>query len=1116
MAEIAANLQVLAERWSVAGSGERANLQMYVIELCDALLIERPRPRGSGYEFELAINAITVAGAESKNFIDCWKAEHFALEGKDDSLDRRGKAANESLLRRAYGQVRNYVHHVPGATPPPYLMVLDVGATLIVWDRWAGTYGGFEAGRRIDLPTLHDRPDDIALLRDVWENPGARDRRGAAQAVTTEIAGRLAELAAALEARGHDQEVVARFLMRVVFSCFAEDIGLLPSESFRQTVTDAGLRGSPSEFSAAVEGLWRLMDTGGRVGPMRFLRFNGHFFKDATALPLTREELVLLEAAARADWTEVEPAIFGTLLTRALNPEERHRLGAEFTPPAYIERLVRPTIEEPVLERWTAVQAEVVQLLATEKPKDRDRAAASLRDFHAWMRGLRVLDPACGSGNFLYVAMHALKRIELEVLRSIDRVTGTTALRMEEIGPWQFYGIEVKPWAREIAELTLWIGFHQFWKQHHDVQPPEPILRDTGTLECRDAVLVWNALRHVPGRDRPDPTPRIPHQVSGELVPDPMRRLEYVEHVDARQAPWPEADFIIGNPPYVGAARQRDAFGDGYVTALRRAYPDVPDSADLVMYWWARAADAVASGRTMRAGLITTKALTQTQNRRVIETASLMGARVCWAIAEHPWSDGDGAEVRVAMTVIAKNPPSARLLTVPRTRYARGEVPILSDTRVPRLNGDLSAAADIATAASIPMHANAGVCSNGYKPHGTGFLLPDDEAQMLLASVPNASEVLRPYRNGQDLTTRPRNVWIIDFGFLSEEDARERHPLLFDRVRTRVKPERDANARAVYRTYWWRFGEPRREWRAAVAGLSAYIATVKTAKFRFFTRLPASVAPDDKLTCIASDDTFVLGVLSSAIHEVWARAAGSVHGIAGTPQYDKGRCFDSFPFPTASSEQRTAIGEAARRLDAHRLEASARSARATITAMYNAMAAWREGRALTLAEREVFDTAACGVLADLHARLDALVAEAYGWSWPEPDALILERLVVLHGARVLEEQAGRVHWLRPDFQQRHLVSSTAVVPTLPLAMADTQSAATDQGLPWPSDAVGQITAVRSTVATQPATVEQIARAFTGARRDLLIRHLETLELLGEVFRGKEGLYCLASGALSVA
>ncbi len=250
-------------------------------------------------------------------------------------------------------------------------------------------------------------------------------------------------------------------------------------------------------------------------------------------------------------WPSVTPSIFGTLLVRALDPEERHRLGAEYTPRAYIERLVEPTVVEPIRERWTAMQAAVVQLEEKGRKKDREAALKQLLEFHAWLRGLQFLDPACGSGNFLYVTMAAVKRVELEVLSELERVAGREQKEavLDEVHPRQFHGIEVKPWAREIAELTLWIGYHQFWRQSHGGRtPPDPILEDTGTIECRDAVLEWDEIVHRPEKDRPDPRPRIPHPVTGERVPDPATKLPYYEYVGARQAAWPRADFIIGNP----------------------------------------------------------------------------------------------------------------------------------------------------------------------------------------------------------------------------------------------------------------------------------------------------------------------------------------------------------------------------------------------------------------------------------------------------------------------------------------------------------------------------------------------------------------------------------------
>lgn len=1106
MAEIQSNLRTLAEKWAGAAPGERANLQLYVMELCRALLVPEPGFRGSGYEFELAIAAISVDGTESNNFIDCWKAGHFALEGKDDDPSRKGKAGNETLLRKAYGQVRNYVHHVPGETPPPYLMVLDVAKTLVVWDRWAGTYGGFQAGHRIDLATLHERPRDIELLRDIWLNPTARDRRGRAQAVTVDIARKLAQLAAALEDRGHDAELVARFLMRVVFSCFAEDIGLLPAESFRQTITEAGLNGSPTEFQEAVEGMWRMMDVGGRVGPFKFLKFNGHFFKEASALPLTRPELALLEEAARADWSEVEPAIFGTLLTRALDPEERHRLGAEYTPRAFIERLVRPTLEEPVLERWTAVQAEVLTLMESEKSKDRAVAEQRLRDFHAWMRGLSILDPACGSGNFLYVAMHMLKRIELEVIRAIESVTGHHDLRLAEIGPWQFKGIELKPWAREIAELTLWIGFHQFWREHHDVQPPEPILQDTGTLECRDAVIGWREVRRDPSRERPDPTPRIEHPVTGELVPDPAATIPYWEHVAPHVASWPQADFIIGNPPYLGQFRQRAVLGDGYVDALRASYPDVPDAADYVMYWWFRAAQEVAAGRTLRAGLITTSSIVQTQNRTVIADAAAAGAGVMWAIADHVWFDGaDGAEVRVAMTVLAKHPPAARLVQVEKVERVRGEVPVVATIRAPRLNADLTVHADVATASTQRLRANERLCSRGFMISGSGFLLERSEAEVLWQIDARYRAIVKPFRNGKDLTARPRDVFVIDFADREESEARQ-YSHLYDIVRDRVKPERDANNEPSRRLYWWRFGRTNEMLRAALDGLSRYIATPETSKHRIFCFLSGDVAPDNAIVAIGSDDAFVLGVLSSRLHRLWALAAGGRMGVRDTPRYNKGPCFESFPFPDASLAVRQRIGALAEAIEAHRMHALAVGEHITVMKMYDAIEAVRKGAPLSPALRIVHRDAACGTLADLHESLDVAVAEAYGWAWPDDPAVLLERLVDLQRLRIDEESQGIVRWMRPAFQEP-VSASTSRAASFVLPLSDSLSESSPlRSQAWPKDLFEQIRAVRAVVNEGPASVDEVASRFIGARTDLVQRHLDTLALMGELSRRDSGHY----------
>jgi hypothetical protein len=1102
MAEIVANLEALAARWANAKAAERANAQSYLIELCEALGVPRPQPAGSGYEFEFAMTITARDGSETPGFVDCYRQGHFVLEAKDYVAG----AASDLALRKAYGQARMYANHDPSGAAPPYVLVLDVAKTLLIFHRWGGSYQGFAAGYRIDLATLHEREEDIALLRDIWTAPAKRDPRITAQAVTTEIAGHLAELAAALEGRGFPPERVSRFLMRIVFSCFAEDVGLLPREAFRQTVQNAGVDGSPERLAMALESLWTAMDAGGMFGYEKLLRFNGHFFRDAEALPLTTAEVALVLSAAKADWKDVEPSIFGTLLVRALDPEERHRLGAEYTPRSYIERLVRPTVEVPVRERWTAVQVDVVQLRESGKPKDRALAEERLRAFLAWMRGLRILDPACGSGNFLYVTMHLLKDIEFEVVEELARLTGRHELRMEEIGPANFLGIEVKEWAREIAELVLWIGFHQHWRRHHDVQPPEPVLQDTGSLECKDAVLSWTSVHEDVTRSEPDPTPRLTHPVTGRPVPDPASRRPYHQYRGPQPAQWPAADFVIGNPPYIGGTEMRETLGAGYVDALRATYRAVPDGADYVMYWWTKAVDAVASGRTIRAGLITTNSITQVRNRALVESAAERGVRVTWAVADHPWvEDADGAAVRVAMTVLAKDPVGATLVRVDENARAVGEV------RVRRLNADLSAHADVPTAAKVPLAANTGVSFAGFQLFGDGFLLDADEAARFIAVDERHRAIVKPYLGGKDLTGRPRGLWVIDFGLRSEEEARA-FPVLYDLVRDRVRPERDANRSAYLARRWWQFGRTRGELRQALAGLPRYIATVETAKHRFFAFLDASVAPDNMLTVMATADAFHLGVLSSRVHIIWALAAGGT--LEDRPRYQKTLCFDPFPFPEPSNDVRTMIATTAEQLDAHRWSALRRDSSITMTGMYNVVVKLRSGASLTAAERTIHEGAACGVLRDLHDRLDQQVAAAYGWSWPEDDAVILERLVALHDQRVVAEHYGETAWLRPDVQRQ--VAVKAPVPSVDHRLVLGAVQEEDLVAAWPRDAIGQITALRTLAASSPVTADDAARHFKGARRDIVARHFDTLTLLGEVILDASGRYSLADGALATA
>jgi hypothetical protein len=1093
-ADASTALRALAERWRASTLGEKQAFQHWFLEFCDALGVDRPSPNAADdYCFEKSVALQRHDLTDGVGRIDCWKAGHFAVEAKGTG----SKGSSEIHLRRAFKQVSDYVAAEPG-TVPPYLMVVDVPRELIIWEGWRGGFGGFAAGRRILLDQLPDRPDDIALLQDIFAQPKFRDPRGKAQQVTRDTAGKLAELAAALEDRGHDPEKVARFLMRCVFCCFAEDVGLLPKKLFERTLKTARDTGDSAHVTETITALWRVMDAGGMFGADKIQKFNGHFFRALESLPLEPADVHLLIEAAGFEWSGVEPSIFGTLLVRALEPAERHRLGAEYTPREYIERLVEPTVVEPLRERWSAVQARVTQLEGSGKKKDLQEAVQEVRSYHVWLRSLRFLDPACGSGNFLYVTMAAVKRIELEVLRELERLnrkegTEQTEQILDEVHPRQFHGIEVNWWAREIAELTLWIGYHQFWREAHGERAPkEPILEDTGTIECRDAILVWDAKVHRPEKDLPDPTPRIVDPVTGELVPHPAATLPYMEYLGARQAEWPDADFIVGNPPYIGNKRLKLALGDGYVDALRAAYPDLGDGVDLVMYWWCRVASLVGGGSTIQAGLITTNSITQSSNSSAAARAMGSSARVIWAVPDHPWVDeAEGAAVRVAMTVVAREGNSlARHVTVD------DEATVTSVRTVLRLNSDLTALVDVGGAASVPLHAARGISYRGYNVVGRGFVLEPDEGARLLMDSSN-EPVVKAYLNGRDLAQRSRNSLIIDFGMLEEPDARS-YPGPFQLVMDRVRPERLRSRDKGFRETWWRFGRPRPALREASLGLTRLVATPYVARTRFFTFLDTKVAPDDTLVLIAVDDSFVLGILSSSIHIHWAAAAGTRLGIGNDGRYNNPRCFDAYPFPDPSPELRDTIGALAERLDQHRKDAIARDERVTMTGMYNVVDKLRSGETLSLQERVVHEVAACGILRDMHDALDALVAEAYGWPWPMAKEEILERLVHLHGERVAEEKRGVIRWLRPEYQiPRFEPGHVAAELELPAGEA-LESPVEVSFIQWPGTAVEQLAALQALVGKSPLTLEQAVAAFAGGDRKLVGRHLETLAMLGEV------------------
>jgi hypothetical protein len=778
------------------------------------------------------------------------------------------------------------------------VLVVDVGTVIEVYAEFSktgGTYTPFPDPRshRLALADLA-RPEVQDRLRRIWTDPDSLNPARISAQVTREVAALLAQLAKSLEGNGTNfkpnqplaqlqqsqaaPEVVAAYLTRCLFSMFAEDVELLPKGAFLGLLQTH--RDDPATLQQMLRILWADMDRGGFSAALAkpVLHFNGKLFKgagqDGYSLLLTPEQIDLLIAAAKSNWREVEPAIFGTLLERALDPTERHALGAHYTPRAYVERLVLPTVIEPLRADWANAQAaalvlahEAAALQGKAMEAKLAEARAEVKKFHHQLCTTRVLDPACGSANFLYVTLEHLKRLEGEVVNQLEALGHTQdqlGFEGETVTLQQLRGIELNERAAALAELVLWIGYLQWHiRTRGNAAVAEPVVHNYGNIECRDAVLAWDAQELAyddAGQllSRWDGTTFKTHPVTGEQVPDEAAQVPQWRYVGARQAQWPQADFIVGNPPFIGKSAMRDALGDGYVQALRNAWTEVPDSADFVMFWWHHAAQQVAAGHTRRMGLITTNSLRQTFNRRIVQAAMGQSTHLELAIPDHPWVDSaNGAAVRIAMTVLAPGVCEGRLLTVTSEQTGEhGEVAVTLQERHGLIYADLNVGANVA--AAQPLRASEGIAGNGVMLAGSGFIVTPEQAQAL-GPCPR----IRPYCNGRDLTGESRRVLVIDAFGLSSEELRAQYPAVYQWLLERVKPERDQNNRESRRTNWWLFGEPNPKLRRKLAGLSRYIATVETAKHRTFQFLDAGILPDHMVVTIAVSDALALGVLSS-------------------------------------------------------------------------------------------------------------------------------------------------------------------------------------------------------------------------------------------------------------
>ncbi len=1138
---------------------EISNTQKMFVDLCALLGVPAPKYKKAGGENDYCFEE-DVKAEKAHRRIDVYYRGHFVFEAKQgvnpraqgDAIARAAAKAKTGHSKSAKGagvrggadwldameagrtQAGNYALYVTQRDDPkpPFLIVADMGHRFWVWSSFQpdarDDYGDFErddaaAFKWDDLA----RPEVFAFLRTIWTAPQELDEEAIGQRVTAEIAAKVCDLAVRLEKRAQPQEV-GDFLMKCVFTMFAEDVNLIPTGLFSKRldgwISDVKV-GKKGTFVKGLRRLWNVMNEGGDLDSGDTIkRFNGYLFKNPEPLDLALDELEALRVAARANWRRVSPAIFGTLLERALTPEERHKLGAHYTPEAYIRRLVERTLMEPLRAEWSRVRVEMDVIrrtgakvkddgtvTSTAKPlKDYDPAkarAAALEHGHRFRRRLaavRILDPACGSGNFLYVAMKEMKRIEGEVERALlalnPKQNRWLDIDGESVRPVQFWGVELKPWAAKVAELVLWIGYLQ-WQVSAGrlARMREPLIQELHHIENRDALVTWKR-RDVLLDDDGEPVLRA----TGVTDKKAERKMVPVErYVGVKAAEWPEADFVVGNPPFLGNKRLNDVLGAGYVEAIKGAFPEVPGSADFVMWWWWRAADLVAKGKLRRFGFVTTNSVTQTFDRAIVADAiEKKGLRIAYAIPDHPWYD-EGAAVRIAMTVATKEPGAAILgdvINESRTKAAELEHVQVAERDVDEIHADLTAGAKIGAAQVLK--ANEGICFQGMNLVGEGFRLSREELIALGYDPLKRPEVVHPYIIGRDLVRQPQERYVIDFYGFDPDEARKKYPPLWNRIVKLVKPEREKNNRLSRRKNWWLFGEPVGKLRRALEGLPRYVATCRTATHRLFSFVDHATLPDTKVVAIATDEALILGCLSSRAHRAWSERAGGWLGVGNDSTYNSDDCFVKFPFPDAKAAQRAKIAKLGEAIDAHRKARQKADSELALTDVYNVLAKLRSGAALTDNDESVRERAMVDTLRDLHDDLDRAVFEAYGWPATLTDDEILTRLVELNAKRAQEEAKGKVRYLRPDFQAGLPVAPTKA-PEVPAKAAKPTRSAKVDATKWPTDVFERVGAVVRALQGRDEAVgaEVVAATFTGATVDevlMALRNAAAAQLVARI------------------
>ena len=829
-------------KWQYNSLSERAGAQAHFLDLCEMLGVEKPNDPES-YCFERGAKK----SSGGNGWADVWKRGYFGWENKKPGRD----------LNAALKQLTDYALQLEN---PPLLVVCD-RTRFIIHTAFTGYP---DEPREISIEQLVEQ-EAQQILRWVFTDPEKLRPEKSTAAITAEAAGQFAQLAAAMRSRGEDGQMVAHFLVQCLFCMFAEDEQLLPYGIFTDLLKNAG--SDADKANRRIEKLFVAMQkNGGEYGDHDIAWFNGGLFKTIAIPPLTVTDLQALHrAAAEMDWRAIDPTIFGTLFERGLDPAARAPLGAHYTDTGTIAKLIEPLVSEPLAAEWENTRRQIAELSPkfgmvkgrgkNYRPNEAlQRGYALLQGYFNRLNSFSVLDPACGSGNFLYLALKALRDIEKRAHVDAQELGLQPELSMHS-GPHNILGLEINEFAAELARVTVWIGDIQWCRRNGYPHAINPILKPLDGIEHRDALL----------------------------------------NSDGSEADWPTADVIVGNPPFLGDKVMRSELGADYVGTLRQTYDGrVPGGADLVTYWFEKARAQIETGKLQAAGLVSTNSIRGGANRKVLDRI-VETTRIFEAWSDEEWIN-DGAAVRVS--ILGFGP------IYPVDRGSR-----LDGVEVRLIHTDLTAGDGLNLTQAKPQSSNADSTYFGLCLAGDFRVTGEVARNWLTLPNPNGrpnSDVVRPIYNGSDVTGRWADRWVVDFGPHMTEGEAALYEAPFSHVQQNVKDIRLANREKSRAEFWWRLGRSRPELRSKLREVSRFIATVETAKHRVFVWFPVAVAPEHKLVVIPSQSEVVFGMLSSRFHVVWAVRVGGRLGVGNDPVYTTSVCFDKFPFPAGLTPRDTA------------------------------------------------------------------------------------------------------------------------------------------------------------------------------------------------------------------